>query len=58
MNGTAPWLERRAGDFILFALAFSGIVIGVIGVVVTSVPAAIIGFLLLMLAVSIFMIKA
>jgi hypothetical protein len=57
MNGNVRWSERTTSDFILFGMAFVGVVLGAIGVIVTFVPVAVMGFVLLFLALGGFMLK-
>ena len=57
MKENASWLQRTTSDFVLFAMAFIGFVVGVTGMIITSVPVAVFGSLLLLLAVSGFTLK-
>ena len=43
--------DRKPADYVLFALAFLGFIIGLSGVIVASVPAAFIGLVLMLLSI-------
>ncbi len=50
--------DRGTGDYILFALGFIGFVVGTGGVVVASLPAAVVGGALLLLVVGCFGLRS
>jgi len=58
MHDLADWTPRRAGDFVLFALAFVGFVVAVGGVIVSSAFLALSGGAISMLAVLCFLPRA
>ena len=43
--------DRKPADYVLFALAFLGFIIGLAGMVVASVPAAFTGLVLMLLCI-------
>jgi hypothetical protein len=57
MNGKPDQSQRSLADFVLFALMFFGFVLGAAGVVTSSVPASITGFVLMLLGAMSFSIK-
>jgi hypothetical protein len=57
MNRSTDQLQRTTSDFILFAMVFVGFVIGAAGLVTTSIPGLVIGFLLMAMGFCGFMIK-
>lgn len=58
MNRDLERSQRGPVDFVLFGMAFVGFVIGAIGVVITSVPAVVTGFILLGGAIGGFAVKS
>jgi hypothetical protein len=54
MNGYLDSSERKPRDFFLFALGFLGFVVAAAGVVVTSATCALVGVVIMLLAVSSF----
>ena len=57
MNGNSDKLQRSSGEIVLFALAFVGFVIAIVGVITSVAPLAFSGLFLVMLAMSYFMLK-
>jgi hypothetical protein len=51
MDANYDSTDRKPGDYVLFALAFLGFIIGVGGVVVASIPAAFTGLVLMLLSI-------
>ena len=51
-------LQRGLVDFVLFGMVFFGFVLGAVGVVTTSIPAAVIGFLLIAAGLGGFLLKS
>ena len=54
MNDFSDSTDRKPVEFVLFALAFVGFILGAAGMVLTSLPVALIGTVILLLAVSCF----
>ncbi len=57
MNLETNEVQRSLADFVFFVLCFIGAVIGIVGVVVSSLPACVIGFFLLGLGLLYFILK-
>ncbi len=51
MNIDYDSTDRKPADYVLFALAFLGFIIGLSGVIVASIPAAFTGFVLMLLSI-------
>jgi preprotein translocase subunit SecY len=51
-------MERSMAEYILFGTAFAGFIIGVIGLVATSIPAALTGAVLFGVALSYWLLMA
>ena len=57
MNRETPELERSPGDFVFFAIVFIGFVIGMTGLVTTSLGIGIVGFIMMVLGLSYFLLR-
>ena len=58
MNSGSERFQRTPGDFISFALGFVGFIIGIAGLITTTVPAFLTGFILIGLVLCYFMLKS
>ena len=57
MNRNPEHVQRSPADFILFALTFFGFVLGAGGVITSSVPVSVIGFVMMLICLVGFMLK-
>ncbi len=58
MDTNVDSTDRGPGDYILFGLGFTGFLLGTGGVVVASLPAAVTGGVLFLLAVACFGLRS